>query len=179
MCPTGQILNSVVEVEVELPGCWTMGWPDLQMLHPIPGPSKELVVELHHLRLLLHYSEVEEAERSSCYPPNCLEEEDPSHDHLGEEEEENSSCLSFRCCHSSVDPRAAGLTDSSEAWLSQSPDLPPSCPNSRRRLELAALVCPALNSAPGSRHQTELPVLLLLRLVQRLVELEYRHPALP
>merc|ERR1719464_563168 len=87
---------------------------------------------------------VGEVERSSYFPPSCREEEAPMIFRPVEEVEDSSNYPSSRCSRSSVHPRAAALTGSSEAWPRMFDDLSllgllllPSRPSSLRLMELA------------------------------------------
>ena len=186
---------------MELPECLTAGWPHLQSdLHPSHGPSMEFALaELlptqnccKQENISNHENQqpgltlvVEVEERSSCFPPSCREVEAPMIFHRVEEVEDSSNYQSSRCSRSSVLPRAAVLTGSSEVWLRRFADLYlllllPSCPSSLPLLELAERVYLDQNCR-GTQRLLELLLCLLLCHPQTrlLEEAELHHPAQP
>lgn len=182
-----------MEEEVELPGCWTVGWPPLQSDLPSPGPSMEFVPAGLELLPTQNCLVVVEEGHSSCFLPSCQEEEGPRTFPRVVEEEDSSSYQSSHCSRSSVGPREAELTDSSEVWLRMFADLHlclhlclhPSRPSYlQRRTELAAPVCHDQSSARGTQRLLELHLCLCLRLclllwLRLLEEVELHHPARP
>ena len=185
---------------MEPPGCLTAGWPHLQSdLHPNPGPSMEFALaELLPTQNCCKQENVSNQEnqqagltlvvgveaRSSYFPPSCREEEAPMIFRPVEEVEDSSNYRSSRCSRSSVHPRAAVLTGSSEVWLRMFADLSlllllPSLPSSLHLLELAEPVWLDQNCR-GTQRLLELLLCLLCHPQTRLLEeAELHHPAQP